>query len=151
MFHRIDEKVRDLLRPNHSDEDDESSDGAKEDALHLSIVGHDRGLPILDDRCFQMLPAYRLDLRGCRRYHLPFYESLIVQETSSKVSYISDLVCDAREGGTESRWAHLCELYGDDTPRTLHAELYTESTDSKRIEPRWKYPERNENAAQRDK
>ena len=70
VLHSIGEE-RDTLRPNSSDEDDESSDGAKEDALHRSVVGHDCGLPILDDRCFQMLPAYRLDLRGCCRYHLP--------------------------------------------------------------------------------
>ena len=57
--------MRDALRPNDSDEDDESSDAAKEHALHLGIVGHDCGLPILDDRCFQMLPTYRLDLCGC--------------------------------------------------------------------------------------
>jgi hypothetical protein len=58
-------KARDVLGPNGSDEDDESSDGAKENALHRRIVRHDCGLPILYDRCSHVLPAYRLNLCGC--------------------------------------------------------------------------------------
>ena len=62
--------ARDALRPNDSNEDNESRNATKENALHRCVVGNNCALPVLDDRCLQVLPADRLDLRGCCRYHL---------------------------------------------------------------------------------
>src|SRR5260370_2235565 len=69
----------------------------------------------------------------------------------NRATYVSDLVCNTREGSSESGWAHLGELYGDHTPRTLNAKLHTENASRKRTEARRKNPERNENPADRDK
>ena len=59
-------KKRDPLRPDGGDENDKGSDSTKEDALHLRIVRNDLRLPVLNDRSFHVVPAYRLDLRRCR-------------------------------------------------------------------------------------
>ena len=58
------------LWSNDGDENDKSSDGTEEDALHLRVVGDDFRLPVLNNRNFQVVAAYSLDLRRCRRYHL---------------------------------------------------------------------------------
>ena len=58
------------LRPNDSDKNDKGRDDTKEDALHFRVVGDDLRLPVLNDRNFQMVTAYSLHLRRCRRYHL---------------------------------------------------------------------------------
>jgi hypothetical protein len=69
----------------------------------------------------------------------------------NRTTYVSDLVCNTREGSSESGWAHLGELYGYHTPRTLNAKLHTESASGKRTEARRKNPEWNENTAEHDK
>jgi hypothetical protein len=67
------------------------------------------------------------------------------------VAHVSELVCNTREGSTEPGWAHLSELDGDNAPRALHAELYTERASGKRLESARQDPKRNESSAQQDK
>ena len=142
------------LRSNDGDENDKGGDGTEEDALHLRVVGDDLWLPVLDDRSFHVVTAYSLDLRGCRRYHLLGQGHLSINSQAtlySRTTYVSQLVCNTGEGGTESGWTHLGQLYRDHTPCTLYAKLHTESASRKRTEARRNNPERNENPAQRNK
>ena len=68
-----------------------------------------------------------------------------------KATHISKLICDARERSTESGWAHLSELDGDNTPRALHAKLHPERASCERAKAGRKDPERDKRPAKEDK
>ena len=66
-------------------------------------------------------------------------------------THISQLICDPRERSTESGWAHLSELDGDNAPRTLYTKLHEERAGCESAEARWQNPERDKRPAKEDK
>jgi hypothetical protein len=98
-----------VLRAEDGDDDDVGRDDADEDALNGGIVRNLLQLPVLGDSCAKVLAAGGFNLRRGGRDH------------------VADLIGDAGEGRAEGRGRDLGEEDGDDTPRTLDAELNAES------------------------